>query len=164
MDAMTQEYIIAQTRTVAQGLEALRDEHADLLNGLQPQEAQAARDRASLISKNIEMIELGLGEAEVMVTLASPVEMVKAEMQNLRYEVRMLRQENAWLREEIIDTQQKLHASERTVPMLYFLPRSRLFASAICTTDLCTQSICAILPKKTRKWGPKNKNSRFSYK
>lgn len=59
MTAMTQEEIIAGARTVAQGLEALLVEHGSLLQGLQSQEAPAARDKTSLLSKNIEMIELG---------------------------------------------------------------------------------------------------------
>ena len=121
MTAMTQEEIIAGARTVAQGLEALRVEHTGLLNGLQSQEAPAARDKASLISKNVEMIELGLGEAQVMLALASHLQMVEAEKQKLRTQVRRLCQENAWLRDELAGTQQKLQASEQTVPICFII-------------------------------------------
>ncbi|XP_032454747.1 kinesin light chain isoform X10 [Nasonia vitripennis] len=118
MTAMTQEEIVAGARTVAQGLEALRVEHTGLLNGLQSQEAPAARDKASIISKNIDMIELGLGEAQVMLALASHLQMVEAEKQKLRTQVRRLCQENAWLRDELAGTQQKLQASEQAVAQL----------------------------------------------
>lgn len=115
MTAMTQEEIVTGARTVAQGLEALRCEHGGLLQGLQSQEAPAARDKASLIQRNIEMIELGLGEAQVMMALASHLQMVEAEKQKLRTQVRRLCQENAWLRDELAGTQQKLQGSEQAV-------------------------------------------------
>ncbi|XP_011351784.1 kinesin light chain isoform X4 [Ooceraea biroi] len=115
MTAMTQEEIVAGARTVAQGLEALRVEHGGLLQGLQSQDSPAARDKASLLSKIIEMIDMGLGEAQVMQTLASHLQMVEAEKQKLRTQVKRLCQENAWLRDELASTQQKLQASEQAV-------------------------------------------------
>ncbi|KAL0125399.1 hypothetical protein PUN28_004498 [Cardiocondyla obscurior] len=118
MTAMTQEEIVAGARTVAQGLEALRVEHGSLLQGLQSQDAPAARDKASLLSKIIEMIDLGLGEAQVMQALASHLQMVEAEKQKLRTQVKRLCQENAWLRDELAGTQQKLQASEQAVAQL----------------------------------------------
>ncbi|XP_011870763.1 PREDICTED: kinesin light chain isoform X2 [Vollenhovia emeryi] len=118
MTAMTQEEIIAGARTIAQGLEALRVEHGGLLQGLQSQDAPAARDKASLLSKIIEMIDLGLGEAQVMQALVSHLQMVEAEKQKLRTQVKRLCQENAWLRDELAGTQQKLQASEQAVAQL----------------------------------------------
>ena len=115
MTAMTQEEIVAGARTVVQGLEALRVEHTGLLQGLQSQDAPAAREKAGLLSKNIEMIELGLGEAQVMLAQASHLQMIEAEKQKFRTQVRRLCQENAWLRDELAGTQQKLQASEQAV-------------------------------------------------
>ncbi|KAK0158388.1 hypothetical protein PV328_009395 [Microctonus aethiopoides] len=118
MTAMTQEEIVAGARTVAQGLDALRVEHTGILQGLQSQDAPEARDKVSLICKNIEMIELGLGEAQVMMALASQLQLVEAEKQKLRTQVKRLCQENAWLRDELAGTQQKLQASEQAVAQL----------------------------------------------
>lgn len=115
---MTQEEIVAGARTIAQGLEALRVEHSGLLQGLTLQDAPEAREKSSLIGKNIETIELGLGEAQVMMALASHLQMVEAEKQKLRTQVRRLCQENAWLRDELAGTQQKLQASEQAVSLL----------------------------------------------
>lgn len=115
MTTMTQEEIVAGARTVAQGLEALRVEHEGLLQGLESPDAPVARDKSSLLSKNIEMIELCLGEAQVMAALANHLQMVEAEKQKLRTQVRRLCQENAWLRDELAGTQQKLQASEQAV-------------------------------------------------
>lgn len=66
MTAMTQEEIVAAVRTVAQGLEALRSEHAGLLHSMTP-DAPEAQERQSLVHQSQEMIELGLGEAQVRV-------------------------------------------------------------------------------------------------
>lgn len=65
MTAMTQEEIVAAVRTVAQGLEALRSEHAGILHGLHDAPDQVANERAGLVQQSAEMIELGLGEAQV---------------------------------------------------------------------------------------------------
>lgn len=53
-----------------------------------------------------------------MVALASHLQIVEAEKQKLRTQVRRLCQENAWLRDELANTQQKLQASEQAVAQL----------------------------------------------
>jgi len=79
--AMTQEEIISSTKTVVQGLETLRVEHHQVLNGLQ---ASADNDKPgnistglvdekmSLLKKSVDMIELAMGEAQVCWCFASP--------------------------------------------------------------------------------------------
>lgn len=64
MTAMTQEEMVAGARTVAAGLEALRAEHTQLLAGLAAN-TDHANEKASLVKKSIDAIELGLGEAQV---------------------------------------------------------------------------------------------------
>jgi kinesin light chain len=63
MTQMTQEEIVTNTKTVLQGLEALRVEHMSIITGLT--EGKKDPDKSDIISKNIENIELGLGEAQV---------------------------------------------------------------------------------------------------
>lgn len=149
MTQMTQEEIMTNTKTVVQGLEALKNEHNSILNGLtsslelavsavekaqqavQQQsinstgvtsggvgDASVVEEKTGLVQKSLEMIELGLGEAQVMMALASHLQIVEAEKQKLRTQVRRLCQENAWLRDELANTQQKLQASEQTVAQL----------------------------------------------
>ncbi|XP_054929080.1 kinesin light chain isoform X2 [Dermacentor andersoni] len=132
MTAMSQEDIVSNTKTVIQGLEALRNEHNTILSGLrssvqavqQSQQQQdnkaslVAEEKAQLVQKSLEALELGLGEAQVMVALASHLQAVEAEKQKLRAQVRRLCQENAWLRDELANTQQKLQASEQAVAQL----------------------------------------------
>lgn len=66
MTQMTQDEIVSNTRTVLQGLEALRVEHMSLISGL----GQSKNEKADIVHKNIESIELGLSEAQVMMALA----------------------------------------------------------------------------------------------
>lgn len=63
MTQMTQEEIVTNTKTVLQGLEALRVEHMSIIAGLT--EGKKDPDKTDIIQKNIESIELGLGEAQV---------------------------------------------------------------------------------------------------
>lgn len=53
-----------------------------------------------------------------MMALANHLQMVEAEKQKLRTQVRRLCQENAWLRDELAGTQQKLQASEQALVQL----------------------------------------------
>lgn len=144
MTQMTQEEIVTNTKTVLQGLEALRHEHMSIMSGLT--EGKKDPDKIDIIQKNIENIELGLGEAQVyvilwssfydyyllnyslctfyayafqvIVVLASHLQNIEAEKQKLRTQVRRLCQENAWLRDELANTQQKLQTSEQMVAQL----------------------------------------------
>lgn len=111
---MTQDEIVSNTKTVLQGLEALRVEHASLISGL----GAAKNEKSDIVQKNIDSIELGLGEAQMMMALANHLQNVEAEKQKLRTQVRRLCQENAWLRDELANTQQKLQASEQNVAQL----------------------------------------------
>lgn len=157
MTAMSQEEIITNTKTVVQGLEALKNEHNSILKGLlsslqvvknEKGSSNLTEEKSSLLNKSLEMIDLGLGEAQVdysfilrvffsssfvtswisfnlrwfypqvMMALASHLQMVEAEKQKLRAQVRRLCQENAWLRDELANTQQKLQASEQGIAQL----------------------------------------------
>jgi hypothetical protein len=70
MTAMSQEEIVSAVRTVAQGLEALRSEHAGILHGLHEAPDPVANERAGLVQQSADMIELGLGEAQVRINFS----------------------------------------------------------------------------------------------
>ncbi|XP_031417674.1 kinesin light chain 1-like isoform X2 [Clupea harengus] len=126
LEKLTQEEIMASTRLVAQGLEALKSEHNAILHSLletikclkKDEEASLVHEKSSLLRKSVEMIELGLGEAQVMMALSSHLSAVESEKQKLRAQVRRLCQENQWLRDELANTQQKLQKSEQSVAQL----------------------------------------------
>lgn len=113
MTQMTQDEIVGNTKTVLQGLEALRVEHMTLIA-----ESRADVDKSELVQKNIESIELGLGEAQMILALTTHLQNIEADKQKLRTQMRRLCQENAWLRDELANTQQKLQTSEQMVAQL----------------------------------------------
>lgn len=55
---------------------------------------------------------------QVLLALSAHVGALEAEKQRLRAQARRLAQENAWLREELEETQQRLRASEEAVAQL----------------------------------------------
>ncbi|XP_078352134.1 kinesin light chain-like isoform X2 [Oculina patagonica] len=119
----TQDEIINNTKNVVRGLETLKNEHSGILNSINSNhdsdgEMELEKEKGSIIQESIEKIELGLGEAQVMMALCSHLSTVEAEKQKLKAQVRRLCQENAWLREELSVTQQKLQESEQKVAQL----------------------------------------------
>lgn len=67
--------------------------------------------------------------------LASHLQLVEAEKQKLRTQVRRLCQENAWLRDELASTQQRLQASEQTVAELEEKKRHLEFMNSVSKYD-----------------------------
>uniref|UniRef100_A0A8C9YS10 Kinesin light chain n=1 Tax=Sander lucioperca TaxID=283035 RepID=A0A8C9YS10_SANLU len=125
-EKLSQDEIISRTKQVIQGLEALKQEHHSILGGLldtlrclkQDEEGVLVEEKSHMIRKSLEMLELGLSEAQVMMALSSHLSSVESEKQKLRAQVRRLCQENQWLRDELAGTQQKLQKSEQSVAQL----------------------------------------------
>uniref|UniRef100_A0A672K9Q6 Kinesin light chain n=1 Tax=Sinocyclocheilus grahami TaxID=75366 RepID=A0A672K9Q6_SINGR len=119
LERLTQDEIVLNTKAVMQGLETLRGEHAQLLNSiLDCAQPAVAQEKSSLLRKSLEDIELGLGEAQVIIALSGHLSAVESEKQKLRAQVRRLCQENQWLRDELASTQHKLQKSEQSVAQL----------------------------------------------
>ncbi|XP_060560133.1 kinesin light chain-like isoform X28 [Ruditapes philippinarum] len=127
MTSLSQEEIISNTKTVIQGLDTLKNEHHQILNGLlttmktikkESADTNLIEEKTNILKKSLETIELGLSEAQVMMALSQHHEHVEAEKQKLRAKVRRLCQENGWLRDELDATQQKLQVSEQRVAIL----------------------------------------------
>jgi len=131
--AISQDEIVSNAQTVTKGLEALRVEHEAILGSMKERVLPSMiatpaspaitaidpfEEKRCLIEKSLEMIDLGLDEAHVMSALASHLQSVEAEKQKLRSQVKRLCQENAWLRDELATTQQKLQASEQVTAQL----------------------------------------------
>uniref|UniRef100_A0A8C2XB74 Kinesin light chain n=1 Tax=Cyclopterus lumpus TaxID=8103 RepID=A0A8C2XB74_CYCLU len=125
-EKLSQDEIISRTKQVIQGLEALKQEHHSILEGLlgtlrclkQDEEGVLVEEKSHMIRRSMEMLELGLSEAQVMMALSSHLSSVESEKQKLRAQVRRLCQENQWLRDELAGTQQKLQKSEQSVAQL----------------------------------------------
>ncbi|XP_020823933.1 kinesin light chain 2 [Phascolarctos cinereus] len=142
-EKLSQDEIVLGTKAVIQGLETLRGEHrallASLLENVAGREAgeaePATQERSGLLRRSLEAIELGLGEAQVILALSGHLGAVESEKQKLRAQVRRLVQENQWLREELAGTQQKLQRSEQAVVQLEEEKQHLLFMSQIRKLD-----------------------------
>ncbi|XP_030098294.1 kinesin light chain 3 isoform X4 [Mus musculus] len=125
-ERLNPEELVRQTRQVVQGLEALRAEHhslaghlAEALAGPGPVAGvELLEEKQQVVNHSLEAIELGLGEAQVLLALSAHVSVLEAEKQRLRAQARRLAQENTWLREELEETQRRLRASEEAVAQL----------------------------------------------
>eukprot|EP00066_Takifugu_rubripes_P029796 XP_011619062.1 PREDICTED: kinesin light chain 1-like isoform X2 [Takifugu rubripes] len=92
LEKLSQEEIISNTKLVIQGLEALKSEHNSILHSLletikclkKDEEANLVHEKSNLLRKSVEMIELGLGEAQVMMALSNHLNAVESEKQKLR--------------------------------------------------------------------------------
>ncbi|XP_035139468.3 kinesin light chain 3 isoform X2 [Callithrix jacchus] len=125
-ERLSPEELVRQTRQVVQGLEALRAEHCGLAGHLAQALAgqgpvagwEMLEEKQQVVSHSLEAIELGLGEAQVLLALSAHMGTLEAEKQRLRAQARRLAQENVWLREELEETQRRLRASEEAVAQL----------------------------------------------
>lgn len=74
MTSLSQEDIMSNTKTVIQGLDTLKNEHHQILNGLlttmktikkESGETNLMEEKTNILKKSLETIELGLSEAQV---------------------------------------------------------------------------------------------------
>lgn len=70
-----------------------------------------------------------------MMALAGNLQSIEAEKQKFRAQIRRLCQENAWLRDELANTQQKLQISEQKVAELEEDKRHLEFLNALKKLD-----------------------------
>ena len=87
--------------------------------------------------------------------LATHLQHVEAEKQKLRAQVRRLCQENAWLRDELANTQQRLQQSEQRVATLEEEKKHLEFMSEMKKYDMeGSQTVCGpkwIIRKSKKK-------------
>uniref|UniRef100_A0A3B3RZ65 Kinesin light chain n=1 Tax=Paramormyrops kingsleyae TaxID=1676925 RepID=A0A3B3RZ65_9TELE len=135
--------ILCGTRQVIAGLEALRGENQSLLDSLQEilqhrpasETGSVEQEKHGLIQQSLDRIELGLGEAQLMVALSAHLGSLEAEKQKLRAQVRRLCQENQWLRDELAGAQQRLQELEQHVVALEEQNQHLQFMSSIRKYD-----------------------------
>lgn len=123
---MTTEDIVNQTRVVSNGLGSLRDDHYTILSRMREEyenernanntspmngkkSSQLLEDRIANVTQSLEQLEVGLAESNVLLNLNDHFERMEADRTTLRLEMGRVQDENEWLREELGDTQRKLH-------------------------------------------------------
>ncbi|KAK3560949.1 hypothetical protein QTP86_023141 [Hemibagrus guttatus] len=140
---LSAEEILSSTQQVIAGLEALREENRSLLDNLQEtllnqttsDSTRLEEEKRGIILHSLDRIELGLGEAKMMMALSAHLGSLEAEKQKLRAQVRRLCQENQWLRDELAGAQQKLQEREQEVVTLEEQNKHLQFMSSIRKYD-----------------------------
>ena len=78
MTTLSQDDIIGNTKTVIQGLDTLKNEHHQILNGLlssmktikkENGDTNLMEEKTNILKTSLETIELGLGEAQVRLVI-----------------------------------------------------------------------------------------------
>ena len=103
------------------GLKTLRDDHLDILSEIRDEEENRRNsveadtggdrdleDRISAVTESLQMLEVGVAESGVMLSLAAHFDMLESERSITRMEMRRVKDENDWLREELEDTEKRL--------------------------------------------------------
>ncbi|KAI6221889.1 Kinesin light chain (KLC)-like protein [Aphelenchoides fujianensis] len=113
-ELLGQDQILHSTRTVCQGLEALKEQHEAIRTALlassknlEEDERAAVEEKTRVLNKNLTFIQLGIEEANLMMSLATHLQQVEAEKQRVKAQVKRLCEENAWLRDELNSVQQQ---------------------------------------------------------
>ncbi|ESO00036.1 hypothetical protein HELRODRAFT_113439 [Helobdella robusta] len=115
-----QDEIVAKLKLVSQSLISLKADHSQMLSQLTNTSKETDEkmvkfnlEKEETLRKIITNLEMGVEESHIMVALANHLQYIESEKQKLRAQVRRLCQENAWLREELSTTQEKLQKSEQ---------------------------------------------------
>ncbi|KAI5626759.1 kinesin light chain 3, partial [Silurus asotus] len=143
---LSAEEILSSTKQVIAGLEALRGENRTLLDNLQgtllsqtssdnSDSNSLEEEKSGIILQSLDKIDLGLGEAQMMMALSAHLGSLEAEKQKLRAQVRRLCQENQWLRDELAGAQLKLQQCEQEVVTLEEQNKHLQFMSSIRKYD-----------------------------
>lgn len=108
-----EEDVLRRTRKAIRDLNTLRNEHNSLINNIQiaskDNNADLDKDfrdeRLNILKHSQEAIDLALEEAEVTMFLANHLQYLEGEKLKLRAQVSLLKEENDWLRKELLETQ-----------------------------------------------------------
>ncbi|KAK0408883.1 hypothetical protein QR680_004221 [Steinernema hermaphroditum] len=115
MTNLTQEDIVNSTRTVLQGLEALKMEHVTIEENLErnkkflePDEMVLFDEKLDIIRKNMDNLSLAIDEAHIMIQLVRYMQMLETENQKLKSTNKSLAQEGEWMRNELYYYREKI--------------------------------------------------------
>ncbi|KAF8387346.1 hypothetical protein PRIPAC_76488, partial [Pristionchus pacificus] len=108
MVALSQEDVLRKAKTVLQGLEALREDHAAIRIGLNAnigvEDAELVEEKKAIVETNMDKISHAIEDAQMMLTLTLHLQSQEAEKQKLKAQAqtaesqaRRMCQEIAWL-------------------------------------------------------------------
>ena len=99
--AADQKNIIARTRECGAGLTALRDDHLSILTNIREEEEnrrntseggdKGIEERISAVTESLQLLEVGVAESGVMLSLASHFDTLEADRAMARMEMRRVK-------------------------------------------------------------------------
>jgi len=119
---LDQRDLLRRTKECGAGLSNLRDEHLSILANVREEEqnrlntqdeGEASGDdlleaRISAVTASLQQLEVGVAESGVMLSLSDHFNNLEADRSMARLEMRRVKDENDWLREELEDTEKRL--------------------------------------------------------
>jgi len=100
--------LISRVRNNQAGLKTLRDDHLEILDNISNPGDRDIEDRINAVTESLQMLEVGVAESGVMLSLAAHFDMMESERSITKMEMRRVKDENDWLREELEDTEKRL--------------------------------------------------------
>merc|ERR1719323_203163 len=107
--------LLTLVKTNQSGLKTLRDDHLEILSNIRDADnnnqevvSKDIEDRISAVTESLQLLEVGVAESGVMLSLAAHFDQMESERSLTKMEMKRVKGENDWLREELEDTEKKL--------------------------------------------------------
>merc|ERR1711971_893675 len=92
-------------------------------------------ERIGAVTEQLQMLEVGVSESNVMLSLASHFDSLEAERCMAKMEMRRVKDENDWLREELEDTERRLEEALSRLTVIEEEKQQWLFMEQVRRTE-----------------------------
>merc|ERR1711936_55207 len=92
-------------------------------------------ERIGAVTEQLQMLEVGVAESNVMLSLASHFDSLEAERCMAKMEMRRVKDENDWLREELEDTERRLEEALSRLAVIEEEKQQWLFMEQVRRTE-----------------------------
>lgn len=103
------------------GLQSLKEDHHQILNSLTTKYSDKSRNnvktlqdtnikqRINAVTESLQMLDVGISETNIMIGLKNHFDQMEADKVQMKLEMKRVKDENDWLRDELEETEKKLH-------------------------------------------------------
>lgn len=146
-DLPPQSQILSRTRECGAGLTRLRDEHEHILDSIRDEESNLVNtgqdpkdagldERIGAVTQQLQLLEVGVAESGVLLSLASHFDSLEAGRSLAKMEMRRVKDENDWLREELEDTERRLEEATSKLAVIQEEKKQWLFMEQVRRSEL----------------------------
>ena len=84
--------LLSLVRNNRAGLKTLRDDHLEILDSIRkPEEVNTSEDRISAVTESLQLLEVGVAESGIMLSLAAHFDMMESERSLTKMEMRRVK-------------------------------------------------------------------------